>query len=602
MSKFKSTSKRSAPDNLPDEWKSINDIPSIEEMIEKIQSDPIFADAFFFQETNNPENAADGTYQPLVDYQGLAFQEFDRNHIEWMQGARGSAKTSTFARWVTAYCLRFPGTRVGLFAPSFRQSKQIFEYCVNYMQANFGVASQIYRLESELVAEPTHGNEPIMKFRNGSFIEPLPSGSGSKLRGRRFNIIGIDEAYNLDREFHVSHVMPMGNVKIGGRPTKIFYLTTSWYSDVYSYTILQSIARNVAKGRPGYGILDIQLGDVLKSGFPFDKQYILHQLEERSDPETGKLDDDGKMTFFNVWIKSGATFFTPTMVRDCQRSDIPVIAKRPEGDETPTVLGVDPATTGEDKCSMSVIGCPGDNERRLRAIYQYKKLMPEEIAGQIHKLTDLHGSKVIVMDKSGSLGLIVAALCARELQFIDGQWQKRQPIMIWSHPEARNARAQIVLTFPSDDRIRLGVMGPRVDSAPQGELDLKNTMLISMKNMFQNGKFFAPKMVKDEDYYDSEIGTIMDEITESLAQFPKIDRKRKPDGKELLVDYRGNFHFTRPAHDDGAFSIIYANYAANIHYRMLEGKLNRDEVPALWGSSAENDMRLQSHKIVLPNL
>lgn len=35
----------------------------------------------------------------------------------------------------------------------------------------------------------------------------------------------------------------------------------------------------------------------MKSGFPFDKAYILHQLEEGSDPETGKLDDDAKMTF-----------------------------------------------------------------------------------------------------------------------------------------------------------------------------------------------------------------------------------------------------------------------------------------------------------------
>lgn len=141
-------------------------------------------------------------------------------------------------------------TRVGLFAPSFRQSKQLYEYCVGYMQSNFGVDSHVYKLESELLDDPTHGNQPIMKFRNGSLIEPLPAGDGSKLRGRRFNIIAIDEAYNLAREFHVSHIMPMGNVKIGNRPTKIFYLTTSWYSDVYAYTILQSIAKNVARGRP----------------------------------------------------------------------------------------------------------------------------------------------------------------------------------------------------------------------------------------------------------------------------------------------------------------------------------------------------------------
>lgn len=291
------------------------------------------------------------------------------------------------------------------------------------------------------------------------------------------------------------------------------------------------------------------------------------------------------------------------MVKECQRDTVPVLTKRPDGDNTPVVLGVDPATTGEDKCAMSVIACPGNNERHLRALYQFSKLKPEEIAGHIHKLVDLHGAHIILMDKSGPLGQIIADLCSKDLQLIDGTWQKRQPIMLWDHRDVRNARAQIVLTFPSDDRIRLGVMGPRVDSAPQGELDLKNTLLINMKSMFQNGKFFAPKMVKDDDYYDSEVGTIMDEIIESLAQFPKIDRKKKSDGKELMTDARGNFHFTRPAKDDGAFSIIYGNYGANIHYRLLEGRANRGEIPFMWGTDLETEkMRQENHHIILPRL
>jgi hypothetical protein len=572
-------------------------------MVTKIQTDPVFADSFFFQETNNPENAANGVYQPLVDYQGYLFDVLDKNDVVIIVAARGSAKSSSFARWLDGYCLRFPGTKGGLMAPSFRQSKQLHDYCTGYMYANSGVDSHIYKVESELDGDPKRGQEVIMEFRNTSSIEALPSGDGSRLRGRRYNVLGIDEAYQFQRELLTSHIMPMGNVKIGNRPTKIVYMTTSWYTDVYFYEVLQDVARQISRGRPGYAIVDIRLDDVLKSGFPFDKKYILHQLESQSDPTTGKLTDELQMTFFNKWIRSSANFYTPSMLSDCQREDIPVLEKRAENDTTPTVLGVDPATSGDDRCAFAVIGCPGNDERILRAVYQYTKLKPEEISGYIHKMVDLHGMKTILMDKTGALGFQIAELCMKEKQLIDGTWQTRQPIMMWDHPDVRNSRAQLILTKPSDDRILLGVMGPRYDSTISSEIDLKNTFHLTMRGALNNSKFFAPKMLKDEDYYNSERGEIMDNIIESLAQFPKIDRKKLPDGKTLQVDSRGNFYFTRPSKDDGAYAIVYANYAANIHYRMLEGKRNTDDFPFMWGRSSDVEkMRQETHQIVMPRL
>lgn len=592
-------------DDIPDQWKKIDDIPPIEEMVKKLQSDPIFADAFFFQETNNEANEADGTYQPLVDYQGHMMNEFDKNFVTWVQAFRGSAKSSSLARWVVGYCLRFPGTKVGIFAPSFRQSKQFYQYCVEYLRANSNVDSHIYKLDTELTADPTFGQEPIIKFKNGSSIEPLPSGDGGKLRGRRFNIIIVDEAYQLQREFHDAHIMPMGNVKLGGRRTKTFYLTTSWYTEVFAFSILQGILRNVMRGRSGYSFIDIDLSDALDNGFPIDKAHILHELESMSDEVTGKLNDDAMMTFFNKWIKTGASFYTASMISECQQPHVEVYDKRPEKDASPMVLGVDPATVGENRTAMSVISCPGNDERYLRAIHQWKHLRPEEIAGNIHKMVDVYDTPTILMDKSGGLGKMIADLCTKDMQLIDGEWQKRVPITMWDHPEARQARAHIVLTLPSDERMKVGVIGPRYDSSINsgGEADLKNVLHQSMRRVMQNGKFFAPKILKDEDYYNSTRGEIMDNIVEALAQFPKIDRKKGADGKTPITDSRGNFTFTRPAEDDGAYSIVYANYAANIYYRMLEGKWNRDELPALWGTSPEdNYFKEQTHQILLPRI
>jgi hypothetical protein len=372
---------------------------------------------------------------------------------------------------------------------------------------------------------------------------------------------------------------------------------------VYAYEIYKSIAREVAAGTPGYAIVSINLDDVVKSGFPYDKKHILKQLKDQSD-ENGNLSDEAKMTFFNIWIKGGASFYTPGMVAECMRPDIPVIQKREEGDTSPSVLGVDPAFQGDDKCAMAVIGVPGNDERRLQALYQYDKQEPKEIAGNIHKCVDRYGMEHILMDKTGATGMIIADLLAKEDQFIDGIWVKRKPIMLWDHKDVRDARAKLYLTLPSDEKIKEAVMGRRVDSGISGEISLKNVLHLNMRQSMQNGKFFAPKMLKDSDYYNDECGEIMDNILEACAQFPKIDRKKTLDGKSLYVDERGNWKFTKPAKDDGAYAIIYANYAANIYYRSLEGKRDTDQIGFHWGGddAMERAQQETGHTILLPRL
>ncbi len=604
MPKFSSTSKVSDFNDIPDCWKSAKDIPSVEEMVKRIKNDPIFADAFFFQETNDPENALDGTYQPLVDYQGIAFEKLDNNNHIWWQASRGAAKSSTLARWALGRCLRFPKTQVAIFAPSFRQSKMLFNNCLKYLNDNFGVASHIYKLETEIEGEIKVGHEPLIKFKNGSSIQAYPCGDGEKLRGIRANIIVIDEFYQFEKELFTSHIQPIGNVKLAGQETKMVHITTSWYQDCFAYTVLQDIASAIQKGRRGYAIIDVRLDDVIKSGFPYDKDFVLHQLESMSDNVTGKPSDELLMTFFNVWIKSSSNFYPPHIFSDARTPLVSVRDKRVSGDKTFCVGSCDPAGSGSDMCAMAVIGCPGNDKRDLWAAYKYSKLKPEEIAGMIHKMVDKYGMSLVVMDKSGVLGPQIADICSRELQLIDGVWEKREPILLWDHPDARNARCQLIITKPSDERIQHGVAGPRANITVTGELDLKNLFHLQMKRVLENGKFSIPLSVKDSDYYDSERGDIMDNINEAVSQFPKIDTIKLPDGS-VKKDTKGNFYFTKPKKDDLAYAVIYANYAASIYYRETEGDVKPEKVPIIWDvndiqQKAKSEER--KHKIEIARL
>jgi hypothetical protein len=331
---------------------------------------------------------------------------------------------------------------------------------------------------------------------------------------------------------------------------------------------------------------------------------ILHQLETQTDPVTGKLSDDALMTFYNVWIKSSANFYKTDVISLLQQAHVPVLSHRPDSCTYPFVLGVDPAGVGKDKTAMAVVGLPGSDLRYLHAVYQWEKLKPEAIAGYIHQLVDRYGIKLIVMDKSGALGHIVAEACSNPMQLINGIYEERPPIFPWDHPDADTSRAAIVLTLPSDEKMKSGVYGDQYSRGITGEIDLKNALHISMKAQMESARFLAPANIEVTAYYQPDLvastkGEILDNIRESLAQFPRVDRKKDSDGN-IITDGRGNWTFTRPPKDDGAYSIVYANWAANIAYKQTVIEPNRG-VSVLWSASVEQDQKpAQNHAVYRP--
>lgn len=621
---FTKSETQSEYDALPPEWRSVDDIPSIEEMINHVKHDVVFADQFFFQESNDPRNQDEGTFEPLYDYQGAAMRTFDENDVVFFQASRGSAKSYTIARWCILWALRNPNQKILLCAPSFRQSKQVFDYVLQILQNNWGVDSHIYKLEQEVDQDDIkRGHEVIIKFSTGSSIEALPMGDGSKIRGRRATVVFCDEFYLFSQVMHDSHLSHFLNVERGNTRPKMIYATTAYYQDCFAYKVLSDIARSIRDGIAGTAILDVTIEDVIESkravgeneppgtrtAFPAALRHIYRQLRNARDPVTGKLSDDALMQFFNLWIKSSAGFYKTDVIFGSQSDEVKIFTARPEKAEYPFVLGVDPAGQGKDKIAMGIIGCPGSDRRELNALYQWEKLSEEEIAGHIHQLVDKYGIKLIVIDKSGTLGHAIAEKCCAPLQsnkslrecnyktsqIINGVHEERQIITPWDHPDAAHARAQIVLTVPSDDKLCEGFYGPRYDGGPGDEIGFKNALHISMRAMFDNGRFKVPAKIKDEMYYEattpmaSSDGEILDNIREALAQFPKIDRERVGEGEDsiLKVNERGSWYFTRPKKDDLAYAIIYANWGANIIYKQVVTPSGRS-TDVLWDGAKDD--------------
>jgi hypothetical protein len=241
--------------------------------------------------------------------------------------------------------------------------------------------------------------------------------------------------------------------------------------------------------------------------------------------------------------------------------------------------------------------------RNLNAVYKWEKISPEQIAANIHMMKNLYPTiEYFVLDKSGTLGHQVAVACENKIQVIGGVATECIPIYPHDHPDVLQGRAKLVLTRPSDEVMVSGLYGPRVDSTISSEIELKNAFHLDMKARFDNGTIKTALSTADANYYNekSSNGEVLDNIREALGQFPKIDRKKDPSGMPI-TDSKGNYHFTRPAKDDGAYSVIYANWAANIAYKALAPKAPRTEVSMIWASAAE-EAPIENHRVDSPRL
>lgn len=111
----------------------------------------------------------------------------ENEHCYWGNGFinHNSWSAAAFA-WL--YALMTPGVKIGIISASFRQARVLFQYIEDMAKSKGGRL-----LEQCLVGDISHKNDYHSMEIGRSKIVALPLGSGSKLRGFRFNVMLIDE-------------------------------------------------------------------------------------------------------------------------------------------------------------------------------------------------------------------------------------------------------------------------------------------------------------------------------------------------------------------------------------------------------------------------
>jgi hypothetical protein len=172
------------------------------------------SDMIIFYRENPVLAALDLLKVDLAPVQRIVLNDMWFKNYSITVASRGFGKTFILGVNATLHALLYPGYRVGLLAPSFRQSKMIFSE-----------VEKIYRRSSILreacEKAPSHGADTCnLRFKstdlsNGSFIEALPVGAdGAKIRGSRFYLIEIDELAQMPTDIIDMVIRPMGAVSL----------------------------------------------------------------------------------------------------------------------------------------------------------------------------------------------------------------------------------------------------------------------------------------------------------------------------------------------------------------------------------------------------
>lgn len=202
------------------------------------------------------------------------------NMILW---SRGLGKTFLGAVIFVLAAILYPGLRLGIFAPAFRQAEDIIDY-IEEMVINSDILKNCIIYTSS--KKPVHRSQykAEMKFKNGSLIRALPLSDGKKVRGKRYNWIWLEEYAQIDEMVIKLAVNPMLNIKTRGRDNKFFYSSTAYYSFNHYYKQYLYFNLELMRGNFKYNLSEFTYLDHLMISDP-PYEYDLDVLErQKNDP------------------------------------------------------------------------------------------------------------------------------------------------------------------------------------------------------------------------------------------------------------------------------------------------------------------------------
>lgn len=361
------------------------------------------------------------TVTSVKDWKGDCY-DFEMSPVDGKEPnyfSNGFINHNTFLLGVLAALssLLYPGYRVGLIAPVFRQSKMIFSE-VEKLYSKSSI------LKEATEKRPTRGSDTCyLKFKsvggyNGSFIEALPLGDGGKIRGSRFYLILIDELAQVPdkvldmvvRPMGATTLEPMENVRRlqqqrklidkglateddfeDNSVNKMVMASSGYYKFNHMWRRMKDYWRqmDLHKDESQYKVWQVPYWD-LPEGFLdinniTEAKRIMSAAEYRMEYEAGMTSDS-------------EGFFKASLLEACSIGT--GFSVELDGDSRGEyVLGVDPSQGGTASCGMVLIKMGAVH--RVVNVMELKKKTTQDLTKTVQKICKQFNVLRIFMDKGG---------------------------------------------------------------------------------------------------------------------------------------------------------------------------------------------------------
>jgi hypothetical protein len=260
---------------------------------------------------------------------------------------RGTSKTFILALFCVLKAMLYPGMRIGVFAPSFRQQGFIFDE-IERMMSN----SPFLRMCVK-GGKISRGQGRIYMQIGKSMIEALPTGhDGGKARGRRYGVVVCDEYAQILPDIIKLVIRPMLNIKIGGVSNQFIVASSAFYKWNHFYGLWCHYKVMEEKFPEQYGVLDFDYRDILMTkNSPFEVDTSIIDAQKSDMPHELFL-----MENLSVFPDESVGYFPAKLLEEATPKRTPIAIEPNKGDHDGIyTLGIDCARTkGGDNFSVAV--------------------------------------------------------------------------------------------------------------------------------------------------------------------------------------------------------------------------------------------------------
>lgn len=324
---------------------------------------------------------------------------FKKNNLVLM--SRGIGKTWLLALFAVLYAMLYPKVKIGILTPSFKQTDFLFEKIADFFED-----SAFFRASVKGKLQRTTFKD-IVRFHNRSFIEGLPLGTGQKVRGRRYNVVLIDEYAQVGEDIVKMVIRPMMNVKQKDVENKYVISSTAYYT--WNHFYLQYLMYNIlsVEQPEKYGLSEYTVDDLkLQKDPPFEVDDEVYEMMKMDTIRSIYL-----MENLCIFPVENIGFFSQKLIDACTpetrvnsngvivRSECPI---ETIGDDTATyVMGVDAARAlGGDNFAIVLLKLIGGQKQVVRCFTLNGKTY-QAMVSAIRKFISLFNVVQINMDSGG---------------------------------------------------------------------------------------------------------------------------------------------------------------------------------------------------------